>query len=253
VEPTVELFQFRFSPYNEKVRWALDLKRVPHRRISLLPGPHMRTLRALTGQTATPVLRIGDEIVFGSARIVARLDELYPEPRLIPADRSERELAYAIEQRFDDDLTPRVRRAVLDAILSDVGYFARVFGGDRPAWQRFGYRLVLPLARGLVRKGNGITGAASIEDGIAAGTEAFDMVVRGTHETGYFIGGRFTVADLTAAAHLASLIDPPHPDMERPRPRPPKLEALIRRYRSHPGAAWVLDIYRKHRPGMRQA
>ena len=25
----MELMQFRYSPYNEKVRWALDLKRVP--------------------------------------------------------------------------------------------------------------------------------------------------------------------------------------------------------------------------------
>lgn len=253
MEQAVELFQFRYSPYNEKVRWALDLKRVPHRRINLLPGPHLRTVRAMTGQTATPVLRIGEEIVFGSARIVARLDELYPESRLIPEDLSERERVHAIEQRFDEDLTPRVRRAVLDAILTDVDYFARVFGGDRPAWQRYGYRLMLPFAKGLVRKGNGIAGPASIEDGVAAGTEAFDLVVRGTSQTGYLVGGRFTLADLTAAAHLASLVDPPHPDMERPRPRPPKLEALIARYRGHPGAAWVLEIYRKHRPGTRQS
>jgi hypothetical protein len=45
----VELLQFRHSPYNEKVRWALDLKRVPHRRRSLLPGPHLRTVRRLAG------------------------------------------------------------------------------------------------------------------------------------------------------------------------------------------------------------
>lgn len=253
MEPPVELYQFRYSPYNEKVRWALALKRVPHRRISLLPGPHMRTVRAMSGQTATPVLRIGDEIVFGSARILDRLEALYPEPRLAPEDAAERERASAIERRFDEELTPRVRRAVLDAILTDVGYFARVFGGDRPAWQRLGYRLMLPLAKGLVRKGNGIAGPASIEDGIAAGDEALDMIARETRETGYLVGGRFSRADLAAAAHLASLIDPPHPDMERPRPWPARLEALITRYRGHPGAAWVLEIYRKHRPDTRQA
>jgi hypothetical protein len=36
----IELWQFRASPYNEKVRWALDLKQVPHRRRSVLPGLH---------------------------------------------------------------------------------------------------------------------------------------------------------------------------------------------------------------------
>jgi glutathione S-transferase len=52
----IELLQFRHSPYNEKVRWALDLKRVPHTRRSLLPGPHVATVRRLTGRTHTPVL-----------------------------------------------------------------------------------------------------------------------------------------------------------------------------------------------------
>jgi len=39
----IELLQFRhsLSPSNEKLRWALDIKRVPHRRRSLLPGPHL--------------------------------------------------------------------------------------------------------------------------------------------------------------------------------------------------------------------
>jgi glutathione S-transferase len=41
----IELLQFRHSPYNEKVRWALDLKRLPHRRRSLLPGPHMGVVK----------------------------------------------------------------------------------------------------------------------------------------------------------------------------------------------------------------
>ena len=67
----IELLQFRHSPYNEKVRWALDLKRVPHVRRSLLPGPHLRTVRALTGRTTTPVLRAGETVIDGSAAWVA--------------------------------------------------------------------------------------------------------------------------------------------------------------------------------------
>ena len=48
----IELLQVRHSPYNEKVRWALDAKRVPHRRRSLLPGPHMGGVTTLTGTGA---------------------------------------------------------------------------------------------------------------------------------------------------------------------------------------------------------
>jgi hypothetical protein len=35
---TPVLFQFTYSHFNEKARWALDLKHVPHVRHSLLPG-----------------------------------------------------------------------------------------------------------------------------------------------------------------------------------------------------------------------
>src|SRR6267143_212223 len=38
---TPELHQFRLSHFNEKARWALDFKGVPHVRRSYLPGPHM--------------------------------------------------------------------------------------------------------------------------------------------------------------------------------------------------------------------
>jgi glutathione S-transferase len=65
----IELLQFRHSPYNEKIRWALDLKRVPHRRRSLLPGPHMGVVKKLTGRTQTPVLVMADgTAINGSAR-----------------------------------------------------------------------------------------------------------------------------------------------------------------------------------------
>ena len=73
----IELLQFRHSPYNERVRWALDLKRVPHRRRGLLPGPHLATVRRLTGRTTTPVLRHDGQPIVGSARIIEWLDARY--------------------------------------------------------------------------------------------------------------------------------------------------------------------------------
>ena len=66
----IELLQFRHSPYNEKVRWALDYQCVPHCRRSLLPGPHMVTVRRLTGHTHTPVILNDGQVLDGSARIL---------------------------------------------------------------------------------------------------------------------------------------------------------------------------------------
>jgi glutathione S-transferase len=244
----IELIQFRFSPYNEKVRWALDHKGLAHRRRSLLPGPHLPIVRRLTGQTATPVLRLGSEIVFGSSRILRRIEAEYPAPPLVPTDPEEAKRAEEIERRFDEDWTPRFRRPVLAAMLPIPGYFAAVFGQGASALQRKIYGLVLPLAAPLVRRGNGIAGLASIEDGNSAAREALDFVARETEKTGYLIGARFTVADLAAASCLAPLVDPPHPDMRRPEPHPPAVADWLARWRDHPAADWVRAMYRKHRP-----
>ena len=113
----LELLQFRHSPYNEKVRWVLDIKQVPHRRRSLLPGPHVPVVKKLTGRTTTPVLLAEGQAIDGSARIIDWLEARYPDPPVLPALAAERAEALRIQGWFDDDLTPRMRRTVLDALL----------------------------------------------------------------------------------------------------------------------------------------
>ncbi|MFO1216801.1 MAG: glutathione S-transferase N-terminal domain-containing protein [Burkholderiaceae bacterium] len=243
----IELLQFRHSPYNEKARWALDSKRVPHTRRSLLPGPHMAIVRPLTGRTGTPVLRHDAGALDGSARIVEWLEARYPQPPLLPADAAQRAEALSIERRFDDDLTPRIRRPVLDALLRNPGYFARIFGDGRPRWQQMAYAAIVPLAAPLVRKGNGIGDAATLDDGHAAAREALDFVAERSRATGYLVGDAFTIADLTAAAALAMLARPANSAMAAPQPVGPAYAALMARYASHPAIAWTLAIYAKHR------
>lgn len=244
----IELLQFRYSPYNEKVRWALDAKHVPHRRESLLPGPHMGRLKKLTGRTMTPVLVADSVAMDGSTRIIEWLDEHWPEPRLMPAGAAQRAEALALVTRFDEDIAPRGRRAVLAALLQSPRYFARVFADGKPGWVQAGYAAIVPLAAPLVRKGNGITGEAAIADGVAAFSEGLDLVVERTRGgNGYLVGDRFTIADLTAASVLATCVDPPGSPMTRPVPRAAAFAALLARYAEHPGAEWVRQMYRRHR------
>ena len=243
-----ELWQFRYSPYNEKARWALALKGVAYAPKPVLPGPHLRTIRKLSGQTATPVLVMDGEVTANSADILARLERAFPDPPLYPADPAEIEDALGWQRRFDEALGPRMRRAVLDVMLGDLGYVAETFAGGR-AWPvRAFYRAGLPLAAGLIRKGNGIAGPADAADGHRAIDEAFGLVEDAAGESGYLVGGHFTVADLTAASMLATVVDPDHPDMKRPRPMPSAVHDLIAAHAARPGAEWVREIYRRHRP-----
>lgn len=244
----LQLLQFRYSPYNEKLRWALDLKRVPHTRTPLLPGPHLAKVKKLTGQTKTPVLVTDDgEAIFDSSPMLQWLEQRYPMPPLLPPPGPLRDRVLSVEARFDNDIGPRARRVVLDTLLRSPRYFSAVFGAGHTRAARLAYGWTVPLAAPLVRRGNGIAGDDSIKDSYRAIDEGLSMVANDAAATGYLCGSSFTLADLTAASVLAMCVDPPDSPMARPQPMSAEFATLIERYRQHPGAEWVRMIYRLHR------
>ena len=242
----IELLHFCFSHYNEKARWALDWKGVPHTRTSYLPGLHMKPVMKLTGQRKTPVVRFGDTFVSGSANILAALEERFPNPALYPADPADRARALEVQRYFDEEIGPRIRRPVLEACLQDGTYLASVFAADKGAGTRLAYKLLMPVAKGKVRAGNGITGPETIEDGIRGTEEGLDFIAN-NRDGDFLVGDRFSIADLTAASILAPAVDPPGSPMERPHPRPATVTAWLDSWTDHPGAAWVNEMYRNYR------
>jgi glutathione S-transferase len=75
------LWQYTFSNYNEKARWALDYKGIPHRRRSLFPaGP--RALWFSRGEGTLPALDLDGRRIVDSTAIIAALEERQPEPAL---------------------------------------------------------------------------------------------------------------------------------------------------------------------------
>lgn len=246
-EAEVELIQFPYSLYNEKARWALDLKRVPHRRRSLLPGPHAPTMLRLTGQTQVPALRIDGELVVGSARILEELDRRYPDPPLFPADPALREQALAVQARFDEEVGPCVRRALFDVMLGHPGYMAHMFSAHRSLAVRMLYRASFPLVAVVMRRSMDVH-PDKVEEALGATREGLDFIVEQAGPRGYLVGDAFSAADLAAASILAPLCDPPHPDMARPNPKPEPLARFFTEWAKHPGVEWVHDMYRRHRP-----
>ena len=107
---TPELWQFTSSHFNEKARWALDFKRVPHIRHSMIPGFHVATVKRMTGKTHVPVLKLNGTAVSDSSRIIEALEHAYPDPALYPADPAERRRALELEDYFDEELGPYIRR-----------------------------------------------------------------------------------------------------------------------------------------------
>jgi glutathione S-transferase len=243
----LELLQFPFSHYNEKIRWVLDYKGIPHTRRSLLPGPHARTVKQATGQTATPVLRIGEHYLAGSSEIFIDLEHHFPEPPLLPSEREAKVLAIDLQRHFDRQLGPAVRTLVFADLLRCGRYLPDLFSTGHSPLERFLYRAVFPLTRPLIRRANGVDSAKAVGAARDTVRKNFDEIAGLARDTGYLAGSAFSIADLTAAALMAPLLEVDHPDMRMPEPRPAALAALTAAWADHPAAHWGRTMYERHR------
>jgi glutathione S-transferase len=89
----------------------LELKRIDHEVVDLLPGMHPVLLRAAGFRGGTvPALRADGERVQGSVRISSYLERLAPEPPLFPADPEPRRAVEEAEAWGEAELQPIPRR-----------------------------------------------------------------------------------------------------------------------------------------------
>jgi glutathione S-transferase len=103
------LWHLPISHFSEKVRWALDWKRVPHRRRVMPPGLHPLAGLMLTGGRGytMPVLVADGQRIADSTDIIAWLEERFPDRPLYPADPGDRTRALELEDWFDENLGRR--------------------------------------------------------------------------------------------------------------------------------------------------
>jgi glutathione S-transferase len=241
------LWHLEISHYNEKVRWALDHKCVPHVRRSLLPGLHALKARRLTGDIdTTPVLTLDGRSIGDSTRIIAAIEKRWPQPPLYPEGEGQRQRALDLEEFFDEELGPHIRRAAYHELLDHPETVIPLFTRGRRMPARMLVRATFPLLRVGMRRRMDI-GAAQALRSREKTVAAMDRLEKEVGTSGYLVGDAFTVADLTAAALFYPVVRPPefpYPSVvEPPDSAREFLDALGRR----PGGQWVTEIYRRHR------
>src|SRR5437764_15272168 len=72
------LWHLKVSNFNEKARWALDYKRVPHVRRAAIPGRHTAIAKKLGDGSTMPVLLLDGEPIGDSTRIIEKCECLRP-------------------------------------------------------------------------------------------------------------------------------------------------------------------------------
>jgi glutathione S-transferase len=240
------LWHLKVSNFNEKARWALDYKRVPHVRRAAVPGLHRGIARKLGGGDTFPVLVLDGEVFGDSTQIIEALEQRHPEPPLYPPDPAERRRALELEEFFDEELGPHVRLLTVQHMLPDAELTTGAFFQDLGAARRLGARIAFPAVRRRFVTTLGIDerSVALAWDKLHVAGERFSAELQ---PSGYLVGGTFTVADLTLAALLAPPVAPKQFPYPQPQRDHPLLAPLCEMLAEACLLDWTREMYARHR------
>ena len=184
--------------------------------------------------------------IHDSTRIIAALEETFPEPPLYPRAPAERARALELEEFFDEELGPHIRRVGFHLMLPDPGFVVAAFTSESGLAARIAMRVAFPMISVVMRKRMRID-EAGVEVSRKKTFAALDRLERELQPSGYLVGDRFSVADLTAAALCSPLVAPPEfPYLPRG-PMPEPMARVRESVAARPGFRWVLEMYRRHR------
>jgi glutathione S-transferase len=240
------LWHIPLSHFNEKVRWTLDYKRIPHRRQVLGADYLIRAWRA-TGRGTLPILFLDGRAIGDSTHIIAALEDRYPEPSLYPGEAAALQRALALEDYFDEQLGPALRAAIVTLLFRhDPDLTLRVLTTGMPDKA---YQMLRPLVRifpAFYRFRHKISDS-KLETDRATVNTALERIELERQGRAYLVGDAFTVADLTAAAMLSPLLQPPEIQYPLRVELPPYLQDYRATLLQHPATQWAAGIYRLHR------
>jgi glutathione S-transferase len=157
-----ELYDFRFSHYSEKARWALDFKGIVYAPRHLLPGFHMRTIRKLAPRTCVPILKADAMVIQDSTEIINFLEQTFPDRSLTPADPKDANEAMEWEEYLDEEIGATLRLWFYYHALPDRTRALRFLSQGAPWHQRSLLALSFaPIRRAMMQMMNIHAGAAS--------------------------------------------------------------------------------------------
>lgn len=243
------LWHLPISHFSEKVRWAFDWKRVPHRRRVMPPGLHPLGGFLLAGGYTMPVLELADGRRIGdSTAIIAALEARWPERSLYPADPADRQHALELEDWSDEHIGPAARRWAFSALLTEREAM-RAFALKQTEWAPFGVppAAFAPAARMFLDVRYSVGSESRLVESRTKLLEALDRIEKeldgGSGE--FLVGDSFSVADLTAASLLYPIVLPPEGPWQPPRTA--AFEDFVAPLRSRPGFRWVEEMFRRWR------
>jgi glutathione S-transferase len=177
---------------------ALQLKGLEFDRVDLPAGPHVEQMQELYGEgnSTVPGLMVDDRPVHGSRAILARLEELEPEPVLYPSDE-----VREAERWGDEEFQDLGRRLPWGALHFRPELLATIFGGSQLDGPGTDYAIRMLRT---AWKYHNIT-AARLHDDLA-GLPAKLQHIEGLLNSGVIGGEQANAADLQIGATVTVLM-----------------------------------------------
>jgi glutathione S-transferase len=235
------------SHYCEKARWALDRASVPYREEAHAPLLSRFATRRGAGGTV-PVFIQGALRLTDSSAILRHADSLHAG-LLYPPDATLRKEVTALEESFDRDLGPHVRRWAYTHLLAQKALLRDLWSRGVPKHEARWLPLVLPIGRKLLRRAYQVTPAGSARSIARIRGMFADVDARLKDGRRFLAGDRFSAADLTFAALAAPLVFAPEcraamPALEQV---PAAMRADVVELRATAAGQFVLRLYATER------
>jgi glutathione S-transferase len=116
---TLKLYGVPGSHPTDAVEAALRLKGIPYKRRDYLPVMHKAIMRPRFGGVTVPGLKLDGRRMLGSRAILRKLDEIQPQPPLLPEDADARARVEEAESWGDLVLQPLARRVTWAVMRRD--------------------------------------------------------------------------------------------------------------------------------------
>lgn len=200
------LYQFEISPFCDKIRRVLHVKRVPYRthEVGLIEAQMGYRKVNPVGKVPTIVEDDGT-VVADSTDIAYHLERRHPTPPLIPSDPRERALVHILEDWADESLYFYEVRLRFGIAHNRARTLAKLLQQESSVVRAVAPMLA-PLAIGQQLKGQGI-GRRSDAQVLADLDRQLDALAALLTGRDYLVGAALTLADIAVFAQLVAIRD----------------------------------------------